>query len=203
MTRSGNPTVLFTLLVLLGFAPVASAHYETVQGRWLERDPIGTQPSIHRGVRIGQQYLDGPNLYQYARSVPTRFVDPSGWQTQEPTASEPAYDPRDDPSKGCGVTVRPVGSPVQKNSGHDWLEIDDPLNDSPRGLPNPQGIGFWPRNDDDLWNAPSKLYTPGGRTTENCECVPQDDPYTGTMPGTIWPVFPREVGYARDRDGKN
>lgn len=33
MTRSGIPTVLLTILVLLGVAPVALAHYETTTGR--------------------------------------------------------------------------------------------------------------------------------------------------------------------------
>src|SRR5690606_37378686 len=59
---------LFTLLVLLGFAPVASAHYETTTGRWIERDPIG--------------YANSMNLVEYVRSAPTAYSDPSGLKIQ-------------------------------------------------------------------------------------------------------------------------
>lgn len=79
MTRSRLLTVLCAFIVLAGFAPVASAHYDPGTGRWLERDPIGTRPEGPYGVvRIGQQYRDGMNLYQYAQSQPTIRRDPRG-----------------------------------------------------------------------------------------------------------------------------
>lgn len=90
MTRSGIPTVLLTILVLLGVAPVAFAHYETTTGRWLERDSIGTRPSGRSGVlRTAEQYGDGSNLYQYVRSNPRRYVDPRGWQSQDVDGGAP------------------------------------------------------------------------------------------------------------------
>jgi RHS repeat-associated protein len=39
-------------------------YYDSLKGRFLERDPLG--------------YIDGMNLYEYVRSRPTRFTDPSG-----------------------------------------------------------------------------------------------------------------------------
>lgn len=71
MTRSGNPTVLFTLLVLLGVAPVTSAHYETTTGRWIERDPAG--------------YVDGANLYLAYRGSPINYGDYDGLDTIDPS----------------------------------------------------------------------------------------------------------------------
>lgn len=64
MTRSTLLIVLFDLIILVGVAPIASAHYDPGTGRWLERDP----------VRFG----DGMNLYEYARSTPATLLDPRG-----------------------------------------------------------------------------------------------------------------------------
>lgn len=64
MTRSRLLTVLFVLVVLAGFAPVASAHYDPSLGRWLERDPAG--------------YSDGANLYETVSSRPLNASDPTG-----------------------------------------------------------------------------------------------------------------------------
>ncbi len=64
MTRSSFLTVLVALSCLLGIAPAASAHYDTVLGRWLERDPKG--------------YVNGMNAAQYATSSPVRFQDSHG-----------------------------------------------------------------------------------------------------------------------------
>jgi len=86
---------------------VRHRQYNTELGRWLERDPAGTHPmtadprSIPRfgarpveamrerpawigtayresAVQPSWQYLDGMNLYQYARSTPIVVTDPSG-----------------------------------------------------------------------------------------------------------------------------
>lgn len=64
MTRSTILTVLFVAIAALGFTPIASAHYDPVQGRWLERDPIG--------------YADSANLMEYAKCTPVTKSDPSG-----------------------------------------------------------------------------------------------------------------------------
>jgi len=39
-------------------------YYDSIKGRFLQRDPLG--------------YVDGMNLYEYVKSRPTRFTDPSG-----------------------------------------------------------------------------------------------------------------------------
>lgn len=62
--------------------------YNPSLGRWMQRDPAGTQqsPPMARNVSssgftqpdpVGQ-YADGPNLYQYVRGNPVVFVDPYG-----------------------------------------------------------------------------------------------------------------------------
>jgi len=43
---------------------VRNRHYDTVLGRWLERDPAG--------------YVDGPDLYLYVGGTPADSVDPTG-----------------------------------------------------------------------------------------------------------------------------
>lgn len=76
MTRSTILAVLFVTLTALGLTSVASAHYDPVQGRWLERDPVG--------------YRGGPNPYENVRSSPLIFVDPRGLQAQPTTPPTPA-----------------------------------------------------------------------------------------------------------------
>jgi RHS repeat-associated protein len=49
---------------------VRNRTYHSSLGRWAQRDTV--------------RYLDGMNLYQYARSLPTSFVDPTGFQAQAP-----------------------------------------------------------------------------------------------------------------------
>lgn len=171
-----------TLAILLGIlcvafsATPALAVYDPTTGRFIQRDPGG---AWHDRLAHG-------NAYTYAASNPGRYVDRNGWEATEPSAPAQAQpDPRNDPNKGCGVSVR--RAPKHKTSngkqvGHDWIEIDDP------GRPSTQpreGIGFWPRGDD-LWNAPSTLYTPKGSGSGDCECKNENDPYTGTTPDKIW-----------------
>ena len=43
-------------------------HYHPMQGRWLQRDPIG--------------YVDGMNLYEYVGNRPGSAGDPTGWSTK-------------------------------------------------------------------------------------------------------------------------
>jgi hypothetical protein len=81
-----------------------------------------------------------------------------------------------------------VGAPGKKNIGHDWIEIDDPALDRANGGPVPQGIGFWPKEGEGLFNAPSELFSPGAASTEECACTRENDEYTGSVPGQIWPV---------------
>lgn len=86
------------------FTPAAEAMYHPGLGRFLQRDPHGTQLSsaaigamanrtgtITGSISAGEfmprdvlnpafQYQDGMSLYQYVRSAPTAFVDPTGEQ---------------------------------------------------------------------------------------------------------------------------
>lgn len=61
---------LIVCLVSLSQGPSAFATYNPVQGRWLQRDPVG--------------YVDGVNLYEYAKSSPTVLVDPLGTESYRP-----------------------------------------------------------------------------------------------------------------------
>ncbi|MCA9286668.1 MAG: transglycosylase SLT domain-containing protein [Phycisphaerales bacterium] len=79
MTRSNILTVLFVALAALGFTPIASAHYDPVPGRWLERDPI--------------RYADGMNSYQYVASNPLSHVDPHGLQAEGVGITQKVGDP--------------------------------------------------------------------------------------------------------------
>ncbi len=93
MTRSRLLTVVFAFFILAGFAPIASAHYDPGTGRWLERDPSG----LAQGIARRAQYGDGMNLYQYVRSSPGRFLDPSGLDAWEITGDP--YKVRSDEEK--------------------------------------------------------------------------------------------------------
>jgi hypothetical protein len=75
MTRSPILTVLLVALATLGFTPIASAHYDPVQGRWLERDPSVTSSRLGGSI---QRHPDGANLYEYSRSAPANRRDPMG-----------------------------------------------------------------------------------------------------------------------------
>jgi len=78
MTRSSILTVLLVALAALGFTPIASAHYDPVQGRWLERDPSDARPSRLGGLGHSKAYRDGMSLYQYGQSQPVIRTDPTG-----------------------------------------------------------------------------------------------------------------------------
>jgi len=97
MTRSRLLTVLFALIVVAGFTPVASGHYDPGLGRWLERDPLGTRPDLNtHAARFGVQpeeqsvpfqpslqYHDGMNLYQSVQSSPIILRDPMGLDSND------------------------------------------------------------------------------------------------------------------------
>jgi hypothetical protein len=61
----------FAAACLAWFAPTSAvAMYHPGQGRWMQREPGG--------------YLDGMSLYQYVKSRPAFYVDPTGWQATQP-----------------------------------------------------------------------------------------------------------------------
>jgi RHS repeat-associated protein len=88
MTRTTIFAVHAVVLAALSFTPAASAHYDPVQGRWLERDPIGVAPT-RNSHRIGQRYPDGASLYSYVRANPIRYTDVSGRSAGTPDPGNP------------------------------------------------------------------------------------------------------------------
>ena len=137
-------------------------------------------------------------------------MDPSGlstatgdrwWLDPNQSESKRRYEPRNDPANGCGITVRRVGAPGIKNIGHDWIEIDDPALNPVNGTAGLQGIGFWPKDNEGLLDAPSELYSPGAPSTDECTCIRENDPKTGTVPGQIWPVRMAAKTHVKPRGG--
>jgi RHS repeat-associated protein len=179
-----------------GLYTVRFRTYSPTLGRWLERDPAG--------------YVDGMDLYEYVRGGAIDAVDPSGlstatgdrwWLDPNQSESKRRYEPRNDPANGCGITVRRAGAPGIKNIGHDWIEIDDPALNPVNGTAGLQGIGFWPKDKEGLFNAPSELYSPAAPSTNECTCKRQNDPYTGTVPAQIWPVRMAAKTHLKPRGG--
>jgi uncharacterized protein RhaS with RHS repeats len=87
-----NPLIAALVIVLstLTLNRTASAYYDPALGRFIARE--------HGG------YLDGKNLYHYGRNRPMNFVDPTGWQTSQPTTG-PASKPSCNLQLRCGKTA--------------------------------------------------------------------------------------------------
>ena len=86
MKRTHLIAVLVGIVAMGIFAADASAMYHPGMGRFMQRDP-GPGSAIRIGARGGapvrgfipmDQYADGMNLYQYARSSPGTASDPTG-----------------------------------------------------------------------------------------------------------------------------
>jgi len=96
-------------------------YYDYYTGRWLTHDPPG--------------YVDGMNLYEYAKSSPVTKTDQLGTSAVD-----------------CQVTrhrsrVRVTGwVPLRISVGHDWFEY-------PHG-----SMGFWPRGS--IWSSDSVVLRP-------------------------------------------
>ncbi len=83
MKRSHLIAVLVGFMAIVAFANTASAYYHPGLGRFTSRDPgparVGSGGMGAGGQFVQRdQYVDGMNLYQYVRSSPTRYLDPSG-----------------------------------------------------------------------------------------------------------------------------
>jgi hypothetical protein len=90
---------LFGVLAIALFTAEAAAYYNPAVGRFLTRDPgpgsavarpggsttLPTGRTIQRAPTGTNQYADGPNLYQYVRSNPALYVDPSGLLSSDNT----------------------------------------------------------------------------------------------------------------------
>lgn len=85
--------VLVALAAVAVFTTEASAMYHAGMGVFMQRDP---GPGAGGPARVGKagpvvggrfiprdQYADGMNLYQYARSRPTRYIDWAGTQAED------------------------------------------------------------------------------------------------------------------------
>jgi len=109
MKRQAILFALVGIFVTAGFAESASAMLHTGMGRFMQRDPRGSQhaqsarttaPSrramavtslpdstsrfVRRDPLSDGKYADGMNLYQYVRSSPATYTDPSGTTTFTP-----------------------------------------------------------------------------------------------------------------------
>jgi uncharacterized protein RhaS with RHS repeats len=95
MTSTHRIALGLSILIVAIVAADASAYYHPGLGRFVSRDPgpgstiarIGTAGPAGSGHTITRdptgsgQYIDGANLYQYVRSMPTVLVDPMGLST--------------------------------------------------------------------------------------------------------------------------
>ena len=55
--------------------------YDTVTGRFLQRDPLGIEPGgrkLTNPFETSKHYTEGMNLYQYVRTNPINFKDAQG-----------------------------------------------------------------------------------------------------------------------------
>jgi RHS repeat-associated protein len=104
--------------------------YSPSLGRFLQRDPLG--------------YIDGPNLYEYVRSMPTYYVDPLGLETPPPPGGPPVPVPGH-PDRGWRWNPDP-----RNNRGGSWGP-KPPIRGNPGGHPtaswDPEGDGHWDVDD--------------------------------------------------------
>ena len=134
-----------------GLYTVRFRTYETGLGRWLERDPLGTNPgftpegySIETDPRAG--YRDGMSLYQFVRGIPASLLDPRGTHSGDGFESDQARQrriegvlgPNDlDCSNQC-CEVRMYATEAFGLSGvyHLCLEIETPTGDGGKCIVN-------------------------------------------------------------------
>jgi hypothetical protein len=112
--------------------------YNPALGAFMQRDPgpdgmmasptrVAGGPAATGGGFIPrdptEQYADGMNLQQYARSAPTRFTDPSGLKTQ--CCGQTQYDD----TKQCCKNNKDVKDLykvcIRANRGHAWIHAQD------------------------------------------------------------------------------
>jgi RHS repeat-associated protein len=135
--------------------------YSPELGRWLQRDPLGP--------------VDGVNVYQYVRSSPVLLTDPLGLLSPpppgrgDPNGVPSSKDPRNDPSKGCGVAV--YGNDLGNKFGHRWIEIDDPVTGESR-------LGYWPTTMKGAFGGRGRWLATGADpadSTDTCLCDPTSE----------------------------
>jgi RHS repeat-associated protein len=99
--------------------------YSPRLGRWLQRDPLG--------------YVDGVNMYAYARSSPTSLIDPLGLTSLLPGAPGSGYDPMLGPFGGdneIGPPLPPKPEPCDDGTDNPNGDEEDGTG---RGGPNGTG----------------------------------------------------------------
>jgi len=72
--------ILAFIAIIAVLSQPAAGFYSTKQGRFLQRDPLGVVPDDQdcNPFSVLVQYIDGANLYQYARSTPLCGGDANG-----------------------------------------------------------------------------------------------------------------------------
>jgi len=116
------PNIAIAAVLALVTSP-ARAMYHPGIGQFLQRDP---------GSDSGR-YADGMNRYQYVRSNPVRYFDPSGRDAEEQ-------------QQGKSCTIRACVNPVGAGQGHAYLVLTRAVDDKQvewayRGGPsNPEGV---------------------------------------------------------------
>lgn len=178
--------ILFASLTTLLVSTPALAVYSPELGRFRTRDPAG--------------YAGGANLYEYVGSQPMRWLDPMGLHPQLPFNPDAGTsDPRNDPSKGCGISLKRVKKVKDEyrdnviNTEHELIIINDPANDihgeNGKTLQRPEGWGFWPREKDKR-NSPGMVIGPGQPQVDNDWDwdTTTNEPYIDD-PGTAWKTY--------------
>lgn len=65
--------ILSVVIGVCAFGQDTWAMYSPSMGRFMQRDPIG--------------YVDGPDVYQYVRSNPIKYTDPTGLEAKKPSTT--------------------------------------------------------------------------------------------------------------------
>jgi len=71
---------LYMVLFIWVFVSPAMANYQSQEGRWMQQDPMGVNPT---GGKLNpyvppKQYKDGLNIYEYCKSNPIQYNDVYG-----------------------------------------------------------------------------------------------------------------------------
>lgn len=119
--------------------------YSPHQGRFLQRDPVGTPmaPPAMRNISEvrftqpdpGAEYADGMNLYQYVQSNPVNRVDPLGLTSLINPCGYRVYRKEIDLSKLEKAKDPQIGNQNYEGYiGHTWIQSGNEIYDFPKGF---------------------------------------------------------------------